>query len=114
MTGAQSLRTSRMALLKAAAFFFPGLLASRCNYPESDMQLRRCTNKDCRRPYQISRCDEWAARHSTGKLNCPHCGHVEALWEDDRFSLDPLTEAQEALFDVRHPAGFPFSRAGSR
>lgn len=119
MTSAQSLHMPRMAFIRAAAvLFLPGMKMTGAPRPRreemSDMQLRRCTSRDCRRPYRISQLAGRMSKQSAGRLCCPHCGHVEALWEDDRFSLQPLTEEQEAIYELRRFSGFFSARIGSR
>jgi hypothetical protein len=76
---------------------------------EETMQFRRCTNITCRRPYRILRGDINMAKQGAGRLDCPHCGRVEALWEDDVFSAQALTVEQEAVFDMCFPADRPAS-----
>jgi hypothetical protein len=71
-----------------------------------NMQLRRCTKRNCRRPYLIYQGVEQTGKQATGKLHCPYCGHVEVLWEGEHFSIHPLTGTQEALYEKRFPENF--------
>lgn len=69
------------------------------------MPHQRCTNSDCRRPFQVNEYDGMkSGSNSAEVITCPHCGDRTTLFTDSVFVVHALSEDEEMLFNAQNPA----------
>ena len=63
--------------------------------------FRRCTNPQCKRPFQINRFNASLSRVTqAGRITCPHCGLMYFADAASIFLTHALSEAEEAEFQL--------------
>ncbi|HYD81288.1 MAG TPA: hypothetical protein VEC06_15890 [Paucimonas sp.] len=67
------------------------------------MKFERCTNLDCRRPFQVNEFDFEKDGAYTSGYTCPHCGHTQTAFSNSVILVHALSEEQEAEFNREHP-----------
>jgi hypothetical protein len=68
------------------------------------MQFKRCSNANCRRPFQINEFNSKVSQTAAPKdLICPHCGHKEAVFGNSVFLVHALSPDEEKVFNAKNP-----------
>ena len=68
------------------------------------MKFERCTNLDCRRPFQVNEFDFASNDHTaTTTYTCPHCGQVQMAFTNSVLLVHALSEEQEEEFNRKYP-----------
>jgi hypothetical protein len=68
------------------------------------MRLQRCTNFDCRRPFQINEFEgKKSGEEQAGHIVCPHCGQAETGWSNSVFLVHALSPEEEKEFNLMNP-----------
>ncbi|GAJ65787.1 hypothetical protein JFPO14_contig00039-0013 [Edwardsiella piscicida] len=68
------------------------------------MEIERCSNVDCRRPFDVS---EIGGRMPGTKepedITCPYCHHTITRRSNGVFQTHALSSAQEAKYNLESP-----------
>lgn len=67
------------------------------------MKFERCSNLDCRRPFQVNEFDFGGKETFTTGYTCPHCGHVQTAFTNSVILVHALSEEQEVEFNRQYP-----------
>jgi hypothetical protein len=67
------------------------------------MKFERCTNLDCRRPFQVNEFDFAPNGSFTTGYTCPHCGHTQTAFTNSVILVHALSEEQEEEFNRTYP-----------
>jgi hypothetical protein len=64
------------------------------------LQIRRCSNVECMRPFQIHRFPRSQSIDTAeGMIVCPHCGTAEADDKQFIYVTNALTRVEEAMYE---------------
>jgi DNA-directed RNA polymerase subunit RPC12/RpoP len=68
------------------------------------MNIERCTNKDCRRPFDVNEFGgQMPGTKEMEDITCPYCSHTIQRISNGVFRTHALTPEQEARYNAANP-----------
>lgn len=68
------------------------------------MEIERCSNIDCRRPFEVSEFGgQMPGTKESEEITCPHCQHTITRRSNGVFRTYALSSEREKEYDLKHP-----------